>query len=157
MPFDFRKYCRILFGGARVDVVGAQQDNRLAAAALLAHQVLDRRDGLLVRGRAGVKDVERRLFAFVLDRVEQQDRSALETPQHRLARDRRPAAEGDGHLLVLDQVAGLLGEQRPFDAGSTTTGSSLRPRTPPAALISSIVIRATSFSEVSLIAMVPDK
>src|SRR5215216_5127124 len=43
-----------------------------------------------------------------------------------------------------------------FDAGSMTTGSSLRPRTPPAALISSIVIRAASLSDVSLIAMVPD-
>ena len=43
-----------------------------------------------------------------------------------------------------------------FDAGSTTTGWILRPRTPPFALISSMVIRATSFSEVSLMAIVPE-
>lgn len=43
-----------------------------------------------------------------------------------------------------------------FDAGSTTTASSFLPLTPPLALISSMVIRAMSFSEVSEIAMVPD-
>ena len=43
------------------------------------------------------------------------------------------------------------------DAGSTTTGSSLRPNKPPFSLISSIVINATSFSDVSLMAMVPDR
>ena len=43
-----------------------------------------------------------------------------------------------------------------FDAGSTTTASSFLPMTPPLALISSIVISATSLSDVSLIAIVPD-
>jgi hypothetical protein len=43
-----------------------------------------------------------------------------------------------------------------FDAGSTTTGSSFLPRTPPLALISSIVISATSLRTVSEIAIVPD-
>jgi len=43
-----------------------------------------------------------------------------------------------------------------FDAGSTTTGSSFLPSTPPLALISSIAISVTSFSTVSLIAIVPD-
>ncbi len=44
-----------------------------------------------------------------------------------------------------------------LEAGSTTTGSSFLPNTPPLALISSIAIRATSFSDVSEMAMVPDK
>ena len=43
-----------------------------------------------------------------------------------------------------------------FEAGSTTTGSSLRPSTPPFSLISSIVMSATSLSDVSLMAMVPE-
>src|SRR5436305_12858902 len=43
-----------------------------------------------------------------------------------------------------------------FEAGSTTTGSSFLPRTPPLALISAMVIRAVSFRDVSLIAIVPD-
>ncbi|MNS45203.1 hypothetical protein D3C72_776650 [compost metagenome] len=44
-----------------------------------------------------------------------------------------------------------------FDAGSTTTASSFLPITPPLALISSMVISATSFSDVSEMAMVPDR
>src|SRR5690606_31555446 len=42
------------------------------------------------------------------------------------------------------------------DAGSTTTGSSFLPSTPPLSLISLIAIKAVSFSEVSEIAIVPD-
>src|SRR6185295_16751811 len=42
-----------------------------------------------------------------------------------------------------------------LDAGSTTTASTLRPSTPPWALISSIAIRVTSRSDTSLIAIVP--
>src|ERR1700687_6386432 len=43
-----------------------------------------------------------------------------------------------------------------FEAGSTTTGSSLRPSTPPLLFCWSISISITSFSVVSLIAMVPE-
>src|SRR3954447_229162 len=43
-----------------------------------------------------------------------------------------------------------------FDAGSTTTASSLRPRTPPFLFCSSISISMTSLRVVSLIAIVPD-
>jgi len=43
-----------------------------------------------------------------------------------------------------------------FDAGSTTTASICLPITPPFLLISSIVINATSLSDVSEIAIVPD-
>ena len=42
------------------------------------------------------------------------------------------------------------------EAGSTTTGSSGRPSTPPSAFCSSIRYSITSFSAVSLMAMVPD-
>src|ERR1700690_2142936 len=43
-----------------------------------------------------------------------------------------------------------------FEAGSTTTGSSLRPSTPPFLFCCSISMSITSLSVVSLIAMVPD-
>ncbi len=43
-----------------------------------------------------------------------------------------------------------------LEAGSTTTGSIFVPITPPLALISSIAMSTTSFSTVSLIAIVPD-
>ena len=44
-----------------------------------------------------------------------------------------------------------------FEAGSTTTASSFLPSTPPLAFWSSISISITSFSVVSLIAMVPER
>src|SRR6188474_1155898 len=44
-----------------------------------------------------------------------------------------------------------------LEAGSTTTASSFRPSTPPDLLMFSIVISATSRSDVSLMAMVPDR
>ena len=44
-----------------------------------------------------------------------------------------------------------------LEAGSTTTGWSLRPSTPPLALISSTAISTTSRSETSLMAIVPDE
>ena len=102
-----------LVGGARIDVVGAQQHEARGAAAVLAHQVLDRRDRLLVGRGAGVEDVLRALLALVLHRVEQQAVELLEHRQHGLARDRGPAAEHHVDLLALDQLARLLGEQRP--------------------------------------------
>ena len=43
-----------------------------------------------------------------------------------------------------------------FEAGSTTTASSFLPSTPPFLFCSSISISITSFSVVSLIAMVPE-
>ena len=43
-----------------------------------------------------------------------------------------------------------------FEAGSTTTGSSFLPSTPPLALISSMAISTVSLSTVSEIAIVPD-
>ncbi len=43
-----------------------------------------------------------------------------------------------------------------FDAGSTTTASNFLPSSPPLAFCCSISISMTSFSVVSLIAMVPD-
>ena len=43
-----------------------------------------------------------------------------------------------------------------LDAGSTTTASSFLPSTPPFLFCSSISISMTSFSVVSLIAIVPD-
>ena len=44
-----------------------------------------------------------------------------------------------------------------LEAGSTTTGTSFFPMTPPEALISAMVMRAVSFSAVSEMAMVPER
>ncbi len=100
-----------LVGGARIDVVGAGQHPALHLA--FAHQVIDRRDRLLVRRGAGVEHVAAALLAFVLHRIEQDAVQLLEHRQHRLARHRGPAAEHRGALVHRQQAAGLLGEQRP--------------------------------------------
>ena len=146
-----------LVGGARVDVVGAEQHPALGAAALLAHQVLDRRDRLLVRRRARVEDVVRRLLALVLHRVEEQAVQLLEHRQHRLARHRGPAAERRRRPSASGSARApsrrTAASSRP---GRRRPARACGPSTPPFSLISSIVISATSLSDVSLIAIVPD-
>ncbi len=102
-----------LVGGAWVDVVGAQQEEALGAAAVLAHQVFHCRNCLLVGRSAGVEDVRRHFFAFVLHRVEQQTIELLEYRQYRFARHRRPAAEHHRDLVLGQQLAAFFGEQRP--------------------------------------------
>ena len=57
-------------GGARIDVVGA--DQRKAFDADFVNQILNRRNRLLIGGGTGIKDVFRGLLTFILHRVEQQ-------------------------------------------------------------------------------------
>ena len=102
----------VLVGRAWVDVVGA--DEYPALDLLVVHQVVDRRDRLLVRGRAGIEDVARRLLTLVLHGVEEDRVQLLEHGEHRLAGHRGPAAEHHGHLVLGDQLAGLLCEKRPI-------------------------------------------
>jgi hypothetical protein len=102
-----------LVRGARVDVVGAQQHEALGRTAVLAHQVFHGGNGLLVGRGAGVEHVLAQLFTLVLHRVEQQRVLFFEHRQHRLARHRGPAAEHGGHLVLVNQLLGLFGEQRP--------------------------------------------
>lgn len=102
-----------LVGGARVHIVGAQQHEALGAAAVFAHQVFHGGNGLLVGRGAGVEHVLLQFLALVLHRVEQQAVQFLEHRQHRLARHRGPAAEHHRHLVLRQQLARFLGEQRP--------------------------------------------
>ena len=55
--FRVQEGAQDLVSSARVNVVRTQQEESLRAAAVLAHQVLHRRDRLLVRRRAGIEDV----------------------------------------------------------------------------------------------------
>ena len=102
-----------LVGRARIDVVRSCEHPALHGAAFLAHQVVDGRDRLLVGSGAGIEDVALALLTLVLHRVEEDRVELLEDREHRLARHRRPAAEYRGHLLLTDQLARLLGKQRP--------------------------------------------
>ena len=110
-PLALRYASRISVRRPRVDVVGAFEHPALHADFL--HQVVDGRNRLLVRRGAGVDDVLRRLLTLVLHRVEQQAVVLLEDRQDRLPRHRRPAAEDHRHLVLLEQLARLLGEERP--------------------------------------------
>ncbi len=100
-----------LVGGARIDVVGARQHPALHAD--LVHEVVHRRDGLLVGRGTGIEHVTGGFLTFVLHRVEQDAIQLLEHRQHRLARHRGPAAEHRRHLVLDQQLARLLREQRP--------------------------------------------
>ncbi|MNV56169.1 hypothetical protein D3C71_1484410 [compost metagenome] len=69
-----------LVGGARIHVVGSQQEEAFGRSAVFTQQILHRRDCLLVRRGTGVEHVRRHLFPFVLHRVKQQ---AVELFKHR--------------------------------------------------------------------------
>ena len=60
------------------------------------------------------------------------------------------------HLSTDSRPRAFSANSGQFEAGSTTTASSFRPSTPPFLFCSSISISMTSFSVVSLIAMVPE-
>ena len=116
-PTDFRISADDLVAGARIDVIGALQHEAFDAAALRAHQIFDRRNRLVVRHRAAVEDVVGGFFALVFQRIEQEAVEFLEHRQHRLAADRSPAAEHRGDVVLADEFARLLGEQRPVGGG----------------------------------------
>ena len=124
-PLGEQERAQDLVGGAREDVVGAQQVELLVAAALLRHQVLRGRDELLVRGGAGVEDVLRALLALVLHGIEEQAVVVLEHGQDRLAAHRGPAAEGHGDLVLEEELLGLLREEVPVRGGVDDHGLDL--------------------------------
>ena len=100
-------------GGAGVHIVGAQQNPTLGATAVFAHQIVHRRNRLLVGRSAGVEHVFGQLFTFVLHGVEQQAVHFFDHRQHRLARHRSPATEDHRNLVLTEQLLGFFSEQRP--------------------------------------------
>ena len=145
-----------LVGGAGIDVVRPGQHP--AFGTEVVHQVVHRRNRLLVRRGTRVEDVLRRLLTLVLHRIEQHAVQFLEHRQHGLARHRCPAAEDHIDLLLLDEFARLLSER----AASRRLGPPppLRvagPKRPPAAFCCSTSMRTVSLSVVSLMAMVPER
>jgi len=100
-----------LVGGAGEHVVRTGQHPALHAEVV--HQVVHSGDGLLVRGRAGVDDVARRFFAFVLHGVEEETVEFFKHWQHGLARNRGPTAENSGDLVLAQQLAGLFCKEGP--------------------------------------------
>ena len=112
-------------GGARVHVVSAQQHPALGTAASLAHQIINRWNGLLVGRSAGVEHVFAQLFTLVLHRVEQQAIHFLDHGQHRLARHRCPAAKDHGDFVLAEQLLGFFCKQRPVGGRVNDDGFEL--------------------------------
>ena len=77
-PLRLEKSLEDLVGGTGIDVIGAFEDPTLDRSPLLAHQILDRGDCLLVWCGTGVEDVVRTLLALVLDRVVEEPVQLLE-------------------------------------------------------------------------------
>ena len=102
-----------LVGGPRIDIVGAEQNPPANLAAILAHQVADRRNRLLAWRSAGVENVSRAFFALILHGIEQQAVQLLEDRKNRLSGHGGPAAEYDRDLLLREQLARLFGEGVP--------------------------------------------
>ena len=124
-PFRFEIGFEDLVGRSRIDIVGAGEHPALHRTAVLAHEIIDGRNGLLVRRRAGVEDVALQFLALVLDGIEQDVVQFLEDRQHGFARDRGPAAEHGGNLVLRDQFAGLFRKQRPIRSGIDDDGFEL--------------------------------
>ena len=115
-----------LVGGARVHVVGAQQHPALGAAAVLAHQVLDRRNGLLVGRRAGVEHVLATALRLRTAPGRTAGCSSLRTPAaptcgSRWSSSRRSRRPCPAPISCLAFSA----NSGQFEAGSTTTGFEL--------------------------------
>ena len=70
-----------LVGRARIDVVCAKQHPALGTTAVLAHEIFDGRDRLLVRRGTSIEDVARAFLAFVLHRVKEETVELLEDRQ----------------------------------------------------------------------------
>jgi hypothetical protein len=100
-----------LVGGARVDIVGPGEHPALDTFLLC--EIIHRGYRLLIGRGAGVEDILRALLAFILNWIEQQAVEFLEDREHRFARHRCPASEGRRDLVLGNELACFLGEERP--------------------------------------------
>src|SRR5580692_3914176 len=89
-----------LVGRSGIDVVRSQEKETLRGAAFLAHQVLNGRNGLLIRGCPGVEDIFLHLLALVLDRVKQKSVQFFKNGKHRFPRNGCPATKDDCNLVL---------------------------------------------------------
>src|SRR5438128_11184074 len=100
---------------------------RSHTAALRGHQIVHAGRGLLVDRGAGVDHVLRALLALVLHRVEEETVVLFEDRQHRLAADRCPAPEDRRHLVLEQELLGLLREAVPVRGRILDDGLHLAP------------------------------
>ncbi len=111
--FGLQERAQDLVGGARINVVGTEQDEALGTAAGLAHQVFDGRDRLLVRCGAGVEHVLRRVPRLRTAPGRTAGRSVPRTPAAPTCATPRSSSRRSPRPCPGQQLAGLFGEQRP--------------------------------------------
>ena len=100
-------------GSTWVHIVGTEQYPTLSTTAVFAHQIVNRRNRLLVRCCTCVEDVFAELFTFVLHGIEQQAVHFFNNRQNRLTRHRSPATEDHRYLVLTEQLLGFFCKQRP--------------------------------------------
>mmetsp|Transcript_27187 Transcript_27187/g.49637 ORF Transcript_27187/g.49637 Transcript_27187/m.49637 type:complete len:545 (+) Transcript_27187:1301-2935(+) len=98
-------------GRAWIDIVGAQEGKFLNTQ--LVQEVVGCRDRLLVWRCTGVKHVFGALFAFVLNRVEQQAVQLFDHWQHRFTRHGGPVAEDHIHFMHGQKLTRFFCKQWP--------------------------------------------
>ena len=69
-PFGVEKRAKNLVCRTRVDIVSSEEVETFGATTFLAHQILHRRDCLLIRSRPGVEYIPRHFLALVLYWIE---------------------------------------------------------------------------------------
>ncbi len=106
-----------LVGGARVDIVGADQIEAFLAAAIRAHEIIHCRRRLLVNRGPGVDDILGAFLTLILDRVEQEAIILLEHRKNRFTAYRRPATKNRCYLILLKQLLGFFREEIPVRSG----------------------------------------
>jgi len=112
--FGFQERAQNFVRRAWVHIVGAKQHPALGRAAVFAHQVFNRRNGLLVRRSTRVENVFRELFAFVLHWVEEEAieffGKSNDKTCHRIAAKLRPLADvGLGYVRLGQSSSTLSG------------------------------------------------
>ena len=113
----FEKCPENFIGRARIDIIGAEQDETFSTAAVLGHQVFHGRNRLLIWRGAGVEYILRQFLAFILHRIKEQAVQFFEYRQHAFTRYRGPTAKNNGDLILSEQLARLLRKQRPVGSG----------------------------------------
>ena len=100
-----------LVGGARVDVVGTCQNPALHAD--FVHQIVNRRNRLLVGRSAGVEDVFGGFLTLVLNRVKQKAVQLFHHRQYGFTGNRGPVTENHVDFFLGQKLAGFFSKQRP--------------------------------------------
>src|SRR2546423_8746262 len=97
-------------GGSRIDIIGSKQNPAANLATFLADQIANGRNRLLIWRGAGVEDIARAFFAFVLNGIEKQTVESLEDRNNGLSGARGPATEYDRDLFPCKQFVCLVRE-----------------------------------------------